>query len=485
MKKSILFLFLVFAFSSFSQNQGNFWYFGDHAGLDFSSGTPVFVTGGQTYNMGVCPSCHSEGTSSLSDDQGNLLFYCNGEKIWNRNHQVMPNGNNLLGSLSSSQSSILIPQPGSSRFFYAFTTDGFYINDLQYGFRYSKIDMCLDNGFGDITDQKNVLLLDTVAEKLTAVKHANGTDYWIIVHKYYSDAFYVFGLTASGISVPIVSHVGSVHTNTASTQTSASAIGQMKASPNGQKLALVTANSNDNLAEYFDFNKSTGVVSNMVNIQTAPYYSYYGVSFSPDNSKLYISGLLNISGVLQFNLSAGGGNPDSVIASKTQITSVQGNFFGLQLANNGKIYNAHAPFAGNPYLSVINYPNLAGTACNYVDNFVDLNGHSSSWGMPNFMDSYDYSNTSFNCVTGIKEMNYETGILVFPNPMRTTANVSFDNNNVNALQLLNYSGQVVKTINSISGNSIEIDRKQLDNGLYFLQLLNGSKVVATQKLVIE
>ena len=43
------------------------------------------------------------------------------------------------------------------------------------------------------------------------------------------------------------------------------------------------------LEQYFDFNKSTGIVSNAVDIVTDSIYQYYGVSFSPDNSKLYIT----------------------------------------------------------------------------------------------------------------------------------------------------------------------------------------------------
>ena len=105
-------------------------------------------------------------------------------EVWNKNHQVMPNGNGLLGNFSSTQSSLIVAQPGSSRYFYIFTTDDFYEDGLQYGFRYSVVDICFDNGLGDVlSDQKNIKLLDTVAEKLTAVKHINGNDFWIIVHK--------------------------------------------------------------------------------------------------------------------------------------------------------------------------------------------------------------------------------------------------------------------------------------------------------------
>jgi len=257
-----------------AQKQGNIWYFGDHAGLDFNSGSPVVLNNGQTPLNGG----HSEGTSVICDSSGQLLFYTNGRQVWNKNHQVMPNGDTLFSNSSSTQAALIIAQPGSSRYFYVFTVDDFYFDNLQYGFRYTMVDLCLDNGFGDvIANQKNILVLDTVAEKITAVRHANGTDYWVIVHKFYSDAFYAYQLSSTGISAPVISHIGSVHP-TGSQNISAS-IGQLKASPDGTKLAIVNGNSNHSIAEYFDFDKGTGLLSNMVDFQTNLLYNYYGCSF--------------------------------------------------------------------------------------------------------------------------------------------------------------------------------------------------------------
>ncbi|HKC66733.1 MAG TPA: PKD domain-containing protein, partial [Bacteroidia bacterium] len=233
---------------------------------------------------------------------------------------------------------------------------------------------------------------DTVAEKLTGVKHGNGTDYWLIVHKYYSDAFYAYQLSASGIVDTVISHIGSRHPVAYGPQLSGYALGCMKASPDGKKLAIVSGNGYG-IAEYFDFDKNTGIVSNKVNIQADSIYSYYGLSFSPDNSKLYIACWLNNNGVYQFDLNAGNGNADSVVASKTKIVGQSPSHWAMQLATDGKIYIA----GGAQYLSVINNPNNAGLACNYADMAVSLlnNTGALDMGLPNFIDSYDYTNTSF------------------------------------------------------------------------------------------
>ncbi len=320
--KTILTFIILLPLFCFSQKQGNIWYFGDHAGLDFNSGSPIALTNGQTYSP---DGTKVEGTAVISNSSGSLLFYTNGMKIWNKNHQVMPHGDGILGNFSSTQSALIIAQPGSSRYFYVFSTDCFQ-NNLQNGFRYSIVDICLDNELGDvIPNLKNVKLLDTVAEKLTAVRHANGIDYWIIVHKYYSDAFYSYHLSSAGIVGTVISHIGSRHPNIASNQQPYGAIGELKSSPNGNKLAIVTGNTEPyGIAEYFDFDKNTGIVTNWVNLQTNMVgldQYYYGTCFSPDNSKLYITTILNINNVFQFNLNAGGGNATSVIASKTNIAT--------------------------------------------------------------------------------------------------------------------------------------------------------------------
>ena len=96
----------------YPQLSNNIWYFGEHAGIDFSSGTPIALTNGamQAY----------DNTSTISDTSGNLLFYTNGVKAWGKNHQQMPNGTNLGSTLSSGQSTLIVPQPFSNKY-YIFT----------------------------------------------------------------------------------------------------------------------------------------------------------------------------------------------------------------------------------------------------------------------------------------------------------------------------------------------------------------------------
>jgi hypothetical protein len=475
MKKILNILLIIIPLLCSAQKQGNIWYFGDHAGLDFNSGIPIPLTNGQTYSE---DGTTIEGSSVISDSSGSLLFYSNGNKIWNKNQQVMPNGDSLLSDFSSTQAALIIPQPGSSRYFYVFTVDDYYKDNLQYGFRYSIVDICLDNGLGDvIKEKKNIKLLDTVCEKLTAIRHANGIDYWVIVHKYYSDAFYSFHLTASGVVDTVISHIGSRHPLSSLPHNTGYSIGQLKASPNGQKLCIVSGNGYG-IAEYFDFNKSTGIVSNCVNIQTDSIYCYYGASFSPDNSKIYISCWLNDNGLYQFNLNAGGGNADSVIASKFKISGQMPSHWALQLGSDGKIYIA----TGGAYLSVINNPNNAGLNCNYSDSTVHVFGNAGNdSGLPNFIDSYDYSNTTYDCGNGIKELMQNNEIIIYPNP--ATYNLIIEAPQKATIEILNIQGQLVKAITA-TGNKTSIDVSALPSGMFFIKV-KTKKGIEVKKFVKE
>src|SRR4051812_39531479 len=81
-------LLIFFSFFSFGQKQANYWYFGYKAGITFSGGPPAALP------LGVLAT--SEGCSSISDDQGNLLFYTDGSIAYDKKNNVMTHGYGLL-----------------------------------------------------------------------------------------------------------------------------------------------------------------------------------------------------------------------------------------------------------------------------------------------------------------------------------------------------------------------------------------------------
>lgn len=345
---------------SHAQGEAKIWYFGINAGLDFNSGAPVVLTNGQLVT--------DEGCATISNSSGQLLFYTDGVTVYNKNHVVMVNGNGLMGHTSSAQSATIVPKPGSSNLYYIFTTA---VEHDPNGFRYSIVDINLDNGNGAVTTDKNILVYTPTIEGLGITKHANGSDYWIISHEWNSNNFRTYILTSSGLNTtPIISSIGSPILDIDFFH----AAGMIKASPSGSKLAITSA---FNFAELFNFDNSTGILSNPTLLLQD---DAYGIAFSPDESKLYISSTL--AGLYQFNLLATDIPASSiVIASGTGIGQ-------LQLATDNKIYIAGYD---SPKLSVINDPNLLGNNCNIQFNTLDLSGKISRLGLPSFNQSFFFS----------------------------------------------------------------------------------------------
>ena len=96
-----------------NSKEGNIWYFGENAGIDFNSGVPISLNDGQLNTL--------EGCASIADYNGDLLFYTDGSLVYNKNHTIMPNGTGLFGNNSSSQSAIIVKKPASTSIYYIFT----------------------------------------------------------------------------------------------------------------------------------------------------------------------------------------------------------------------------------------------------------------------------------------------------------------------------------------------------------------------------
>lgn len=354
----------------FSQKETNFWYFGYKAGLDFNSGSPVAVTNGQLSS--------SEGCAAMSDKiTGQLLFYTDGDFVWDNTHTQMPNGFGLLSTTTSTQGAIIIPDPGNSKQYYIFTVDaaagGFGSKGFG-GLANSIVDMTLNGGLGDVTI-KNTKLITPTTEQVTAVTHCNGIDYWVITHQWNSNSFYAYLVTASGVQPPVVSSIGSVVNTWPCFQ------GQMKASPNGKMLAWTITFAPTDRTDLFRFNNTTGVISNQINVSTGDFA--YGVEFSPDNTRLYVSS--NQNGVLQYSIGC------NSVSGRTRVgPGLSGSpnppTKALQLGIDGKIYVART--TPTTLLDVINNPNITGAGCNYTIKTLSLAGKSCDYGLPNFIQSY-------------------------------------------------------------------------------------------------
>ena len=430
------------------QNEGNIWYFGVNAGIDFNSGEPVPLVNGQIPI--------SEGCSSISDDSGNLLFYTNGVDIWNKNHEIMTNGSGIKGGLSITQSAIIIPKPGSSTRYFVITT-----NPTQ-GLEYSEIDISLSSGLGEVTANKNILIHSNSSEKLTAVRHQNGIDCWIISHEIGTNNFNVFLVSPTGITLtPVISSIGSV--------ISTDGEGYMKASIDGSLLAL--ANLGMDEVQIFDFDNTNGTINNPKTISGFLYYGPYGIEFSPSCRLLYVSDANDsLSNIYQYDLTTA-----DISGSSVLVTTLNGYTGAMQLGPNGKIYITRTDSSS---LSVINSPNIYGTGCGFILNGIYLGGKHSFIGLPSFV------NDIYNQVCEVNEIqNFE--ISIFPNPTNDLLTIQSNFSDNLDFYIFSSQGQLVynkKEMNS----SIHLNTESFMNGTYLVEIhLNNSPTKIIKKLIIN
>lgn len=364
-------LLSVFLLSTAQQN--NTWYFGSRAGINFSPAGIRPVPYAVHQNVMTA----SEGCSSICDEDGKMLFYTNGKTIYNYTGNIMQNGDNVSGHPSAFQAALVVPLPNSSTIFYVFTADA-YENAFADGYRYSIVDMSLDNGRGSVI-AKNILLQAPCSERLAAARHANGIDVWIITNDYSSNIFRSWLLTCTGLQpIPSVSIIGEIPDQNDYANT-----GSMKISPDGKYLCQthfpdLTDSLGENYFQLFDFNRSTGMLSNAKTIRI-PLTKYYASEFSPDSKFLYVTKASESGEIDQFNCTLL--NAAEIIASQYTI-STENNFCGIQLAPDKKIYLTL--YSGK--LSVIGQPDSYGPACDYINNKVDLEGNFSSLNLPTFIN---------------------------------------------------------------------------------------------------
>lgn len=380
---SILLILILLAPSDlFSQKEGYNWYFGKNAAITFNK-TDACISPPCALNDSKIDTW--EGCATISDKDGKLLFYTDGVNVWNRFHKIMPNGTGLAGHPSSTCSAVIVPKPNDStkNIYYIFTADESpFFNPPNNGIHYSVVDMSERKDSGDVI-QKNVFLYAPATEKIAAVKHCNNDDLFIVTHEYGNNRFRTFRVTADGVSrTPIYSRVGMDHDGNLLAY-----MGQIKVAPDSRHIAV--AITNQWAYQIFDFNNTTGVISNPITLTLSPLQQAYGIEFSQDGTKFYGSATtpqFNESFIYQWDLSAGNNAQIENTKSRIAYDPLNSNaFYAMQIGPNGKIYVAGE---NRNYLGVIRYPDLKGTACYYEFAGLPLTKGFSQLGLPTFVSNY-------------------------------------------------------------------------------------------------
>lgn len=370
----VLIVISVCSFTSKGQGEYNIWYFGNMAGLDFNTTPPTAITSSNTYV--------AEGTSGICDRNGNLVLYTNDDSIYNYKHQLIKNGLYTIRKQSPTQGFMALPHPSKSYNYYIFSTPDLSLNDSF--IRYSLIDMSLNNGNGEVV-AKEIPIMPGNYERLAVTAHENDRDYWVAgiesktlpgtveIESYFNCARTVNG--NMGVALPPQKIIGNPATY------------NVKFSPDGNIFTGQQGwyNNGKKFFTLYKFNRSTGLLSNGLKITYAGINNLFFSEFSADSRFLYITYTAFSASpsspfpfaYAQYDLSLW---DSTAIASSEVIIHTKGNFpAGMQLGPDKKIYVFHNT---TNYLGVINSPQLAGTACQYIDSAIYLKGRFNVSGAP-------------------------------------------------------------------------------------------------------
>ncbi|HEY9177197.1 MAG TPA: hypothetical protein VIN07_05880, partial [Flavipsychrobacter sp.] len=370
MPRFILPILLLLSLNVAAQKQNNNWCFGNIAGLSFNTNPPTsFGTNMYTY----------EGCATMSNRHtGDLMFYTNGIDIWDKTHNIMPNGqdigNERLSKGTSTQGVVIVPFVNDTNKYYLFTLSTRPGRTL----RYSVVDMSLNGGLGDIVGGQKATAIDSgFAEGMTVVPTCNG--YWVIVLIDFTTDFYAYRVTKNGVnSTPVVSKIK--YDNLA-----VELYANLRAAPNGKKIALASPNNSSRVPKYKpfislqNFDNSTGVLSNGIVIDSGEYtMQYNSCEFSPNSVFLYATtyGLnRDTPWILQYNVSL---NTAPLIKASRKVIAKIGASSGIQLGADNDIYIASWGYS----LGAITNSNLPYPNCTYVPQAISITQGHSFYGLP-------------------------------------------------------------------------------------------------------
>ncbi len=260
-------LLLAVSVVSYSQHENKNWYFGNGTdGIVFDANNNPVKVNNKYYGVG------EEGIVNVTDPySGELLFYSDGIKVINKNHQLMQSG--LLSNYSCSQAVQVCRVPNHCNQYYIIENSSW--DDTPGSFYYSIVDFTT-NPLGQVTALNQLIGGPNYHQAMRVIPKANSNNYWLIGHLYNTATYHVYEVTPTGFVGPVVYNFSNGGRSWA-----------MEYSPVTQK--LVNMGQNNLKVTIFDFNPATGVLSNEQQIGQLSFTMAGAGNFSSDGTKLYCS----------------------------------------------------------------------------------------------------------------------------------------------------------------------------------------------------
>jgi hypothetical protein len=466
-------LICILALSQFGLAQGSYdsqWVFNNHNNFIFFEDSLVINVFANPF-PNLDPGDY---VSNICDRQGNLLFYTGGCYVLNKKHAIMQNGDSITSDYALQywcgyndfpmrQNNTILPHPGDTNRYVIFNYNMEKPIDslaaMPTAFYYHIVDMTEDNGLGAVVQKKQVAIEDTLDRgRMTAVKHANGIDWWVVNSEWHSTCYYATPLTSQGVGTPHLSCPGPVLLSFGG--------GQATFNPMGTKYVRCDAK---NGLWVLDFDNETGMLSNPIELTfPQPPSSYRGVCFSPNSRYLYVASYLQL---WQFDMEASDIQASLQLVGEMDVSNPipgGGSLAFSQLGADGKIYIAGP--GNHYYLSRINKPNCPGTACDFRQWEVALLAPNFG-GLPN-MPHFNIIESDYDCEsvsTDESEMKKDA-VKVFPNPFTNILQINHSFQGVLSFVLLNSLGQKIVEGKLSTPESFIRVQDDIPPGVYYLSI---------------
>jgi hypothetical protein len=366
-----------------AQDMRDHWIFGPGNHVQFTPSGPVY--------LGQVPMRSTEGVSSISDSLGNLVAYAYPGAVFHTGFDTATNGALKWPCLfdrgsTTTQGSMLVP--GEQGLWHLFTIRGDSAGCGRYLY-HDSIRISPTTGLAElISPSLNPVLPIQVSERLTAIRHGNGKDWWILT------------TNAIGPSLALSDHMlmlrlglGGISFVDSFAMSTISIMGEMVASSDGSLIAVASLFSYGLFVDglvLFDFDRCDGKFyeKRVLDFNRG----MYSVEFSSSGELVYVStdGRSTIDcGIFQLEAEDSLAVPQRIYDCRDQLGRVVGQ---MERGPDGRIYftvgnNTFDPLIG--FLNTIFHPDSSGDASHVIEAYLPIGFSSNVYlSLPNHPNYY-------------------------------------------------------------------------------------------------
>ena len=442
-------------------------------------------------------------STNISDTQGNLQIYTNGFKIANAQHQVIENGDSLTYFSNQAgtqgpfywypygapipQTTLILPIPNNPNKYYIFENHLYDIPNTPsnsiwaYNLLMHKVEKNQIDSSYYVSIKNQIFLQDTLdVGMLSAVKHGNGRDWWVIIHKYPWVKYYKLLITPDTIYQSMGNFPGPPGYIDG---------GNIGFSKDGKLFGRVMQATWH--ARVYDFNRCTGEFSNLRRDTILSSYAHAGNAFSPRGKYFYFT---ETKKVWRYNLQASNfAASKELVYTHTGFTdpifNLPSNYWTMDNPNDGRLYIiGSSSIHRQSWIDYPDTPNVANVGFHHYEYVLPRPNNGTNTYHPNYHLGADIGCPCDTLNLAVKQIDLSKGLglKVFPNPADELFTISYEalKENLGSLYIYDIMGKEVhRQYLSPWSNTQHIDVSKLPPGVYGVRVFINGKTESTKVIV--